>query len=70
MGSFGKGIYFAKNSEYSNNYCYTSPNGKQMFNCLVLVGTSEVYNGSQQLDTNFRDKAKKIRFDSVVDAAS
>jgi hypothetical protein len=41
-----------------------------MFNCLVLVGNSETYNGSQKLDTNFKDKAKKIRYDSVVDGVN
>ena len=69
MGSFGKGIYFAKNSEYSNNYCFMSKGGKQMFYCLVLAGHSEVYNRSQQLDTNFRDPVKKIRYESVTDHA-
>lgn len=42
MGSYGKGIYFAKNSDYSNNYCYTvkGTGNKQMFYCLVLAGHS------------------------------
>jgi len=57
MGSYGKGIYFAKRSSYSNNYCYIdSKHNKQMFYCLVLAGKSEIYNGSQTLNTNFRDK--------------
>lgn len=40
MGSYGKGIYFAKNSEYSHNYHYASKEGKQMFYCVVLAGNS------------------------------
>ena len=56
MGSYGKGIYFAKKSSYSNNYMFQSPKGKQMFYCMVLAGQSEIYNGSQALNTNYRDK--------------
>lgn len=42
-GAYGTGIYFANNSQYSNNYAYAVPgNGRefQMFVCLVLVGDS------------------------------
>ena len=69
MGSYGKGIYFAKNSEYSHNYCYAEKGGlKQMFYCLVLAGHSEQYNGKQTHNTSYRDAVKRIRYESVCDA--
>ena len=40
MGSYGKGIYFAKASSYSNTYCYQEGGIKKMFYCLVLAGSS------------------------------
>jgi hypothetical protein len=68
LGSLGKGIYFAKECSYSNSYCYNDGHGtRQMFYCLVLVGNSEIYNGSQQFNTNYRDVAQKIRYESVVE---
>lgn len=45
-GAYGTGIYFAKNSSYSNTYAYyTQSKGHQvmqMFCCLVLIGESKV----------------------------
>jgi hypothetical protein len=42
-GMYGKGIYFAENSSYSDGYAYFKNNSsgqKQMFLALVLVGDS------------------------------
>ena len=43
---FGKGVYFALTSAYSNNYAMADAKGvKRMFICRVLVGeTSQGYN--------------------------
>ena len=41
MGSYGKGIYFAKNSEYSDKYHYNAGGRmRQMFYCMVLARQS------------------------------
>jgi hypothetical protein len=38
-GLWGKAIYFAVNSSYSNMYASTTPNGeKQMFMATVIIG--------------------------------
>lgn len=40
-GLYGKGTYFADNSNYSNQYafhCTGQPNTRQMFMCFVCVG--------------------------------
>ena len=39
-GMYGKGIYFAEESSYSDSYAFSSNNQKQMFLALVLVGDS------------------------------
>ena len=67
MGNYGKGIYFAKDSNYSNTYSHLAGGVRQMFECYVLVGESEVWDGSQKLDTNYKDTEKKIKYESVCD---
>ena len=38
-GMWGRAVYFAKNSVYSNNYCHTNSAGnKQMFYAKVNIG--------------------------------
>lgn len=67
MGNYGKGIYFAKNSNYSHTYAHMSSSNsfRQMFECLVLVGDSEIWNGSQKFDTNFKDHSQTVKYESV-----
>jgi hypothetical protein len=38
-GLWGKGIYFAANANYSNNYAYVNGSEKQIFLCEVILGT-------------------------------
>lgn len=38
-GLWGKGIYFATNAKYSNNYAYVNGSEKQIFLCEVILGT-------------------------------
>jgi len=39
-GMWGQGIYFAVNANYSGNYTYKAPEGKQIFYATVLLGDS------------------------------
>lgn len=37
---WGRGLYFATNAVYSNDYTFSGGGGKQFFLCKVLVGES------------------------------
>ena len=38
-GLWGKGIYFAANANYSNNYAYVNGSERKIFLCEVILGT-------------------------------
>ena len=66
--AFGKGVYFALTSNYSNSYA-EGWGSKQMFVCRVLVGeTSQGH--SDQLVPKIRVKAENIMYDSTTDRMS
>jgi hypothetical protein len=66
MGLHGTGIYFHKNSKYSNDYCYvTNTHTRMMFCAHVLIGDCVTL----PIDRNLRLPPikinSKIRYDSV-----
>ena len=61
---YGKGVYFALTSGYSNAYAGANP--KKMFVCRVMAGeTSQGYN--EQLVPEVRVQATNVMFDSTTD---
>ena len=61
---YGKGVYFALTSSYSNAYAGQNP--KRMFVCRVLAGeTSQGHN--EQLVPEVRVAATNVMFDSTTD---
>ena len=66
---FGRGIYFADQAKYSDNYHHPVPRAKQMLFSLVLVGTSQEmkYEGKSNdiKDTSYRDKLQRIKYESI-----
>ena len=65
-GMWGRAIYFAVNSSYSNNYCFNAGGGiKQMFMASVLLGKYE----TRQSDSSIREPGlipgTQIKYDSV-----
>ena len=65
---YGKGVYFATNSRYSNSYAQPDSNGIQrMFLCRVAVGEFCVgHNG--QLVPDVRDANRGLLYDSTTDS--
>lgn len=66
-GMYGKGIYFAENSSYSNGYahfCNTSSH-KQMFLSLVLVGDSIGLQPGNYNVPPLKNGSQTERFDSI-----
>jgi poly [ADP-ribose] polymerase 10/14/15 len=65
---YGKGVYFALTSAYSNNYTsFVSGKTKRMFVCRVLKGeTSQGHN--EQLVPEIRVEATNTLYDSTTDA--
>jgi hypothetical protein len=64
---FGKGVYFALTSAYSNNYAEADSRGvRHMFVCRVMVGeTSQGQN--EQLVPEVRVQATQQQYDSTTD---
>ena len=61
---YGKGVYFALTSGYSNAYAGANP--KKMFVCRVMAGeTSQGYN--EQLVPEVRVPATNVMYDSTTD---
>ena len=67
-GKWGKGAYFASDSNYSNSYAYNnSYYGKQMFLAYVLTGNSVTHPGSPSLDKPpLKPLSTGERYDSVT----
>lgn len=67
---FGRGIYFAKDADYSVHYAHNSPHGRQMLYCRVMVGQSQVMvqqdRSNDIKDTRYRDQKKKIKYESIT----
>ena len=64
---YGKGVYFANNSFYSNRYAHVDSKGVQrMFLCRVAVGEFCLgHNG--QLAPDVRDNKRNLLYDSTTD---
>lgn len=68
--SYGRGIYFAMNSSYSDGYKFVQGALRTMLYCRVLVGTSQQANlRAGMKDTDYKDEAKRIRYDSVFNGS-
>ena len=67
---YGKGVYFATNSKYSNRYARPDSKGiKRMFLCRVAVG--EYCLGKNELLVPYtRDASRNILYDSTTDSMS
>ena len=64
-GNWGRGVYFATTSKYSNNYAYTSRSHQQMFLAFVLTGDSIALPGNSSLDKPPLKPSSLERYDSV-----
>ena len=66
--ALGHGVYFAANSNYSNNYAKPSANGyKRMLRARVLVGESCLGNSTMRVPPN---KPNGEPFDSTTDGSN
>jgi len=64
---WGKGIYFAKNASYSDNYAYKCSRTKQLLLVKLLVGDSvKLQNDSSLLHPPQKPDGSELRFDTVV----
>ena len=65
-GLNGYGIYFADNSQYSNDYCSWKAGSKQMLVCLVLTGDSANFGGGRGVKVPPLKPSSVIeRYDSI-----
>jgi hypothetical protein len=65
-GMWGKAIYFAYNSSYSNSYASSLPNGsKQMFMATVLIGKEIELNPDRTLREPPMQPNTNIKYDSI-----
>ncbi len=65
-GMWGKAIYFAYNSSYSNGYSSQLPNGsRQMFMANVLIGKEITMNSTPSLREPPYQPGTNIKYDSV-----
>ena len=64
---YGKGVYFATNSSYSNRYAWADEEGvKRVFLCRVLVGEYCQGRAGQPVPDE-RDASRHVLFDSTTD---
>jgi len=67
---YGKGVYFAREAEYSARDAYSRPNTKgekHMFLCRVLVGVYTLGNNTMNVPPPRKDSDVDRPFDSTVD---
>ena len=63
---WGKAIYFAYNSSYSNSYTSKLPDGsRQMFMAQVLIGKEIVMNPDRTLKEPPLQPGTNLKYDSV-----
>lgn len=67
--AYGKGVYFAANSQYSNTYAIATSSGlKCMIRALVLVGESCVGNSSMNTPPE-KQTGTGVLYDSTCDGS-